>query len=73
LQVGIFRHRKGARSTRSIAKIDPFEQDELDEGPERSLLEIESDPEMIVAQAEVDAQPLTPRSPAADPDPYAAW
>ena len=34
-----------------------------EEGPERSLLEIEDDPEMQVAQAEVDAEPLTPRSP----------
>ncbi|MDA8034060.1 MAG: hypothetical protein M0T71_07830 [Actinomycetota bacterium] len=30
---------------------------------DRSLLDIERDPEMQVAQADADADPLTPRSP----------
>lgn len=42
---------------------DPFG----DEEDRRSLLEIEQDPEMRAAQAEVDAEPLTPRSEGADP------
>ena len=47
-----------------------MDDDEWDE-PERSLLEIEDDPEMRAAQADVDAEPLTPRSP--EPDRYMPW
>ena len=39
---------------------------------DRSLLDIERDPEMQVAQAEADADPLTPRSPR-QPDDGLAW
>jgi len=44
------------------------EDDEQDAEPEASLLEIEQDPEMRAAQAEVDAEPLTPRSEPPPPD-----
>lgn len=47
------------------------DEDEWDE-PDRSLLEIENDPEMQAAQAEADADPLTPRSPRR-PDDGLAW
>ena len=50
---------------------EAVDDDEWDE-PERSLLEIESDPEMRAAQADADADPLTPRSPRR-PDDGLAW
>lgn len=59
--------RRGEREDRNRGRVDDDEWDE----PERSLLEIEDDPEMRAAQADVDAEPLTPRSP--EPDRYMPW
>lgn len=52
-------------------RVEAADDDEWDE-PERSLLDIENDPEMRAAQADVDADPLTPRSPRR-PDDGLAW
>lgn len=64
--MGWFRRRR-----RAAPETRWDERDEDDE-PDRSLLEIEDDLEMRLAQAEVDAEPLTPRS-APPKDPYSAW
>lgn len=55
--MGWFRRRR----VEKVETPDPYWDDW--DGPERSLLEIEEDPEMQAAQADVDAEPLTPRSP----------
>ena len=70
--MGFLRRRRREAAPRPFVPVDPWDWDEVDDDPERSLLEIEEDPEMIVAQSEVDSEPLTPRS-APPPDPYGAW
>lgn len=70
--MGFLRRRKREAGPQRPAPVDPWDWDDVDDDPGRSLLEIEEDPEMIVAQAEVNAEPLTPRSPPPS-DPYGAW
>lgn len=63
-----FRRRPRSEPTSAWYERDAWDEDGE---PDRSLLEIEDDLEMRLAQAEVDAEPLTPSPPPKDP--YSAW